>query len=63
MDDGRAIVESSTPEGIIALIYGLRYGFHYVSATEPIKTPEGRFISSVRYSNDTTIVEVRPVCG
>lgn len=63
MVNGRAIIESSTPDGIQYLIESLQIEFHHVSATTPVKTCDGRYISSVRFSNDTTIKEVEPACG
>ena len=63
MDKGRAVVESSTYEGVISFLTTIQEGFSCVSATEPVKTWDGRFISSVHYSNDTTIMEARPECG
>ena len=59
MIDGRAIIESSTYHGVMELIESIENEFHYVSATTPVQTHDGRYISSVRYSNDTTIMEIK----
>lgn len=58
MIEGRAIVESSSEEGVMEAIEVFQCQFHNVTATIPVMTNDGRFISSVIYSNDTTIMEV-----
>lgn len=58
MTDGRAIVESSSEEGVLEAIESLQCQFRNVAATVPVKTNDGRYISSVIYSNDTTIMEI-----
>ena len=59
MTEGRAIVESSSPEGVMEAIEVLQCQFHNVTATIPVMTNDGRYISSVIYSNDTTIMEIQ----
>jgi len=51
MPDGRAIIESSDLDGAIEAIEALQQQFFYVTATIPVKTHDGRYISSVIYSN------------
>lgn len=63
MADGRAIVESSTADGVLLAIDSIRRDFSNVSATEPVQTHDGRFISSVRYSNNQKPVELELKCG
>lgn len=63
MVDGRAIVESSTEAGVLDIIDILKEEFPHVSFTLPIKAADGQFLASVRYSTETTIIEVRPECG
>ena len=58
MADGRAIIESSAFDGVIEAIEIIQHQFGYVSATIPVKTKDGRYISSLHYSNETTIMEV-----
>lgn len=59
MIEGRALVESSTPEGVMEAIEVFQCEFHNVTATIPVKTNDGRYISSVIYSKDTTIMEIQ----
>ena len=59
MIEGRVIVESSSPEGVLEAIDCLQCQFYNVTATIPVKTNDGRYISSVIYSNDTTIMEIQ----
>ena len=62
MVEGRALIEAPTAEGVLSIINGFQIDFCHVSATEPVMTHDGKYISSVRFSNDTTITEVRK-CG
>ncbi len=55
--EGRAIIESSSAEGVLFLIEGIKHDFHHVNATEPVTTHDGRYISSVRFSNEKTILQ------
>ncbi len=59
MIEGRAIVESSSAEGVMEAIEVFQCQFHNVTATIPVKTNDGRFISSVIYSNETIIREIQ----
>jgi len=59
MTNGRAIVESSSFEGVMEAIEVFQCEFRNVSATIPVITNDGRYISSVIYSNDTTIMEIQ----
>lgn len=63
MVNGRAILESSTEEGVFDLLDMIREEFPHVSFTLPIKCADGQYLSSVIYSNDRTIMEVNPECG
>lgn len=58
MRNGRAIIESSTYEGVLYLIESIKGEFPTVWWTEPVKCPEGKFLSSVHYSDEIiTITE------
>ena len=59
MTEGRAIVESSSAEGVWEAIEVFQCQFHNVTATVPVETADGRYISSVIYSNDMTIIEIQ----
>ena len=59
MVEGRALIESSTIEGVLSIIGGFTLEFCHVSATEPVATLDGRYISSDRFSNETTVLEIR----
>lgn len=54
MTSGRALVDSNTPEGIYEAIHALERQFLVVTSTTPVKADNGRYISSVYYSNETT---------
>jgi len=56
--EGRVIVESSSFEGALEAIECLQCQFYNVTATIPVKTAHGRYISSVYYSNETKTVEI-----
>ena len=58
MIEGRIIIESSSPDGIVEALEGLQRQFNHVSATIPVKTHDGRYISSAHYSNNRTIMEI-----
>jgi hypothetical protein len=58
MTSGRALIEASTRDGVLEVIEGLQRQFHHVSATIPELAPDGRYLSSVIYSNDLTVMEV-----
>jgi len=58
MPEGRAIIESSSFEGALKAIECLQHQFHYISATIPVKSADGKYLSSVIYSNDITIMKV-----
>lgn len=53
------IIESSSVEGIQFILQSLEGDFAHVSATMPVATLDGRFLSSAYVSNDRTIMEVR----
>lgn len=59
MTEGRAIVESSSQEGVMEAIECFQCQFYNVTATIPVKTNDGRYISSVIYSNNRTIMEIQ----
>ena len=53
MNAGRAIIESSSAEEVEQAIACLQKMFNNISATIPVMTYDGRYISSVYYSNET----------
>ncbi len=59
MADGRIIIESSSAEGVMEAIEVLQCEFQYVCSTIPVKTNDGRYISSVIYSNNTRTLEIQ----
>ena len=63
MIEGKAVIEASSAEGVLFILEGFHLDFWHVSATEPVSTPDGRFVSSVTFSNDRTILEIPPKCG
>jgi len=60
MIEGKALIEASSLEGVLFLIEGFNLDFYHVSATEPVEAADGKWVSSVKFSNDKTIMEVTP---
>lgn len=60
---GKAIIEASSPEEVLLILGALRLDFCHMSATEPVRAADGKYVSCATFSNDTTIIEVRPECG
>lgn len=53
MRDGRAIIESSSYDGVLILIDSIKAEFPTVFYTEPVETRDGKFLSSVHFSKET----------
>lgn len=63
MVEGKALIEATSPDGVLMILGAIKTEFYYMSATEPVLTADGRYVSAVTFSNDTTIMEVKPKCG
>lgn len=56
MANGRAIIESSSYDGVLILIDSIKAEYPTVWYTDPIKTADGKFLSSVHYSQEIITV-------